>query len=476
MAQVLDTPKIAGSQAPIASGNKSFFMFFDTENSNKLSYKDATGVHVIGGGGGGGGVIPFGIAAGPSNAFTVTVSPALTLPLTGGETINVGFAIDCSKDATLDADASGAKQIKKNNGENVDNADILGSSIYTLVYALALDAWVISGDTYDRIPYSEATGTDNYLVDTNNEINAYIEGEAILVRFQNANTGACTVNVNSLGAKDLLKQGGAALVAGSIDANQFQLISYTSAFGGAWILQGQTFSYYKESGANATISAFDVNINGSNDANITAGNTTTIQSTNNATLKSTGGNAELNAAGGGNIVQAGSGGNPVVIQSTANNVTINSVNGEAQLKGWNGLNYVVAGGAGNDTVVNGRNNVQITTDTGDTIMTAQTNAVIIGTTGVATVVGKTTATLKTSAGGGDVEIMTTNVASGVNVQLNASGKLGFYAKAPIVQPNTFGAGAALSAAGVTPAFREDAYDGYTLAQVIKALRDLGLLQ
>lgn len=52
--------------------------------------------------------------------------------------------------------------------------------------------------------------------------------------------------------------------------------------------------------------------------------------------------------------------------------------------------------------------------------------------------------------------------------------LGFYGTTPIVRPATGGA-SATRVAGATAAFVTDTYDGYTLAQVVKALRNLGLL-
>ena len=49
------------------------------------------------------------------------------------------------------------------------------------------------------------------------------------VRANVANTGACTININSLGAKAITKRGGAALVVGDILQNDIIMLVYNPA-------------------------------------------------------------------------------------------------------------------------------------------------------------------------------------------------------------------------------------------------------
>jgi len=57
-----------------------------------------------------------------------------------------------------------------------------------------------------------------------------------------------------------------------------------------------------------------------------------------------------------------------------------------------------------------------------------------------------------------------------------SGNLGVFGATPIAQPTTASASATLAAVGGASIQANDTFDGYTLAQVVKALRDLGILQ
>jgi hypothetical protein len=88
-----------------------------------------------------------------------------------------------------------------------------------------------------------ATGTDTYAV--TGGITAYTAGFGIIALFTNANTGAATLNVNSLGAKAIKKSGSTALSAGDIAAGQILFLIYdgtnfqvvgggSSAGGGTW--------------------------------------------------------------------------------------------------------------------------------------------------------------------------------------------------------------------------------------------------
>jgi hypothetical protein len=65
-----------------------------------------------------------------------------------------------------------------------------------------------------------------------------------------------------------------------------------------------------------------------------------------------------------------------------------------------------------------------------------------------------------------------NMVFGVSPTLN---KIGFWNAAPIVQPTTSVASATLASLGGTTITDTDTFDGYTLKQIVKALRNSGLL-
>lgn len=69
-----------------------------------------------------------------------------------------------------------------------------------------------------------AAGTDTYTV--TGSIASYATGFGIFVKFTNANTGASTLNVNSLGAKSIKKNGSSDVASGDINAGQGFLLIY----------------------------------------------------------------------------------------------------------------------------------------------------------------------------------------------------------------------------------------------------------
>lgn len=72
-----------------------------------------------------------------------------------------------------------------------------------------------------------ATGTDTYAV-TISGVTSYTDGDAYLVRFTNGNTTGCTLNINTLGAKDLYRNNDGALIGGDIQNNGEMICVYNS--------------------------------------------------------------------------------------------------------------------------------------------------------------------------------------------------------------------------------------------------------
>lgn len=96
----------------------------------------------------------------------------------------------------------------------------------------------INGSNVFINTFTPASGTNTYTNDTPLPINSYVQGQAIRVLFKNSNTGASTMNINSLGPKSLKKnviddlQNGD-IIAGGIyeiqyDGTNFQITINTS--------------------------------------------------------------------------------------------------------------------------------------------------------------------------------------------------------------------------------------------------------
>lgn len=79
------------------------------------------------------------------------------------------------------------------------------------------------------------TGNDTYVVSLTPSLTAYTRGGCIVLDADAANTGAATINVDTLGTKSILTRSGAALSDGDITANKPSTICYD---GTQYIIQG----------------------------------------------------------------------------------------------------------------------------------------------------------------------------------------------------------------------------------------------
>jgi len=88
-------------------------------------------------------------------------------------------------------------------------------------------AWNSLAYTDILYEFTTTTGTDTYVASLKMPpILGYFAGMRIRVKFGITNTGAATINVNSLGAKSIVKRVSTALVAGDIIANRIYHLIY----------------------------------------------------------------------------------------------------------------------------------------------------------------------------------------------------------------------------------------------------------
>lgn len=107
-------------------------------------------------------------------------------------------------------------------------------------YAAADGTWKTmsgggGGATAHPILSGTASGTDTYTV-TLTGVTSYADGDAYLVRFTNGNTTSCTLNVNSLGAKDLYRNNDGLLIGGDILDGGEMLCVYNSTLNGFQVI------------------------------------------------------------------------------------------------------------------------------------------------------------------------------------------------------------------------------------------------
>lgn len=96
--------------------------------------------------------------------------------------------------------------------------------LFPLFFLIAL---AVSGQVNLGIyPLATASGTDTYTATVTPSFGSYTTGQRFNIKFTNANTGAATININSKGAKSIVKSGSTALSSGDISAGQLLFIQY----------------------------------------------------------------------------------------------------------------------------------------------------------------------------------------------------------------------------------------------------------
>ena len=85
------------------------------------------------------------------------------------------------------------------------------------------------------IPKGTTSGTDTYTT-TITGITAYNDGDAYLIRFATGNTTQCTLNINSLGAKDLYRNNNGLLIGGDIVDGAEMFCIYNSTLNGFQVI------------------------------------------------------------------------------------------------------------------------------------------------------------------------------------------------------------------------------------------------
>lgn len=83
----------------------------------------------------------------------------------------------------------------------------------------------ISDNAYNMFG-ATASGTDTYTATLSPSISSYSSDHRYFIKFTNANTGAATLNLNSIGAKSIVKNGSTALSAADIKAGQILILAY----------------------------------------------------------------------------------------------------------------------------------------------------------------------------------------------------------------------------------------------------------
>lgn len=169
----------------------------------------------------------YGASSGGTDSYAITVIPSITA-YTDGMTFAFKADVGNTGAATLNVNAIGAKTIKKLNDQDLSTGDIEAAQIVTVRYNSADNVFEMvsqvasSPATTEDIQKqagnygSTSSGSDTYAVTLSPAPTSYTAGLTVRLVVDVTNTGAATLNVNSLGAKSILRADGSALLTGDI--------------------------------------------------------------------------------------------------------------------------------------------------------------------------------------------------------------------------------------------------------------------
>ncbi len=162
-----------------------------------------------------------------SGVKTFVVSPIVPTPTTDYQAATKKYADDLTYAGAPDADEATKGVVECATTAEVAAGDDTGSTTAPTVVRPSKLAEVIQKNGY--LYAASADLSDTYTVTLTPTPAAYVTGMCLFVKFATANTVAATLNVNSLGAKDIKKYVAGAIAAletGDIVANQICLLAY----------------------------------------------------------------------------------------------------------------------------------------------------------------------------------------------------------------------------------------------------------
>ena len=149
---------------------------------------------------------------------------------TAGQPVVTGTTITSTAFNLLTADlATGLTTALTKDGQTTPTANIpMGTFKITGLGAgsAATDAAQFGQLQAGATAIATVSGTDTLTGSLTPALTAYATGNLFSFVAANTNTGAATINLNSLGAKSITKQGSAALIAGDLVSGQVYLIEY----------------------------------------------------------------------------------------------------------------------------------------------------------------------------------------------------------------------------------------------------------
>lgn len=169
-----------------------------------------------------------------TNSYSLALSPALGSLANGVDVLGKVGTANTSGSVTLTVDSLAAKNVYHRNGQALKPGDLAANDIVRFRYNSSRNSAVGGWDVMEVLPSATirpatnaTTGTATVQAVVNTPVlTAYHEGTLLLVKVGASltNTGALTLNCDGLGTRNVLRPGGAALLAGDWVAGQTYLL------------------------------------------------------------------------------------------------------------------------------------------------------------------------------------------------------------------------------------------------------------
>lgn len=171
--------------------------------------------------------------SGTANTYAASPTPNL-ISYTAGQFFLIKILHTNTGTSTLNVNSLGIKNIKLSSGSVINAGDLLVGQIAGFVYdgtnfqLLNPASWASQYQVQNgSLNYSADTGSTNAYVATLSPVPpAYVAGMSVIIRVSNTNTGASTLNVNSLGVKNITLSDGTALSAGELPSGMLANLKY----------------------------------------------------------------------------------------------------------------------------------------------------------------------------------------------------------------------------------------------------------
>lgn len=172
----------------------------------------------------------YAIDSAGTDTYAITLSPAIT-SYTTGQIFRFYPATANTGAATLNVNAIGAKTIKKHKDVDLSDNDIKIGQLVEVIYdgtnmQMLSPLYGVVTQNGAATFAADAGASDSYAITLSPVPPAYVTGMSIYFKANTANTGAATLNVNSLGAKTIKKSVSSDLETGDLAANQIINVVY----------------------------------------------------------------------------------------------------------------------------------------------------------------------------------------------------------------------------------------------------------